>query len=119
MSEPLIIHNFEAVFACKLIMHTYLKGISFVKGSLAQTTDQVNFKFYTSFWSFSYTISPNFCISSASVRKIIVSHSLNFNSYLYLENTNTTIVNVYLLNIYLYLRSHWACLLVVRVEVYV
>ena len=80
-------------------MHTYLKGIFSVKGSFAQTTGLVNFNLYTIFWPFLIRFPLNLCISSACVRKIIVSHSLTLNSYLYLENDNTKIVNVYLLNI--------------------
>ena len=77
----------------------HLIGTSSVKVFFAKTTGHVNFNLYTVFWSFLTQFSHKLCISSACIRTIIVFHSLNLNSYLYLENDNTIIVNVYLLNI--------------------
>ena len=84
----------------------HLIGTSSVKGFFAQTTGHVNFNLYTIFWSFLTQFSHKLRISSACIRNIIVFHSLNLNSYLYLENDNTIIVNVYLLNI-LFISSYY------------
>ena len=103
----------------------HLIGTSSVKGFFAQTTGHVNFNLYTIFWSFLTQFSHKLRISSACIRNIIVFHSLNLSSYLYLENDNTIIVNVYIpfkYFIYFFLlcfsRSHCACFLAVGVEVY-
>ena len=84
----------------------HLIGTSSVKGFFAQTTGHVNFNLYTIFWSFLTQFSHKLRISSACIRNIIVFHSLNLSSYLYLENDNTIIVNVYLLNI-LFISSYY------------
>ena len=77
----------------------HLIGTSSVKGFFAQTTGHVTLIFTPSFGPFLTQFSHKLRISSACIRNIIVFYSLNLSSCLYLENDNTIIVNVYLLNI--------------------